>query len=444
MAAQIGVIRLAEAERILVEYEDHHWDKREWVRVYKDNFHVFLIEHNMVLAQRPPGPRNIHPAFTFKTLVDNVNMVTKSRNQPVEFLVDGKLDFQVYDKLKIIWDWDASIPNLFLGQNIEDRVREWTDFRDTQHLLISLPAALVGARLKVYRAEGTTQWFDAIMQKYKTDTTEFVMIDDCVLQEHTEDPRLLQMGFLNRQDLESYQKGQSPGSSNRKSRCSLASDLESYQKGQSPGSSNRKSRSSTQRLSLQSLLPSSNLSASMLRSPSSSSISTPHPSKKRSSRSSTTQSMMSSPPESPSLFQNQGEEEEEDTPLAFKKKLKPKRRLQTPTATNPPITSSPKSMTPPATTSQERDQNEPKKYHRQEQQHGNGSRQTAHCCTVPPARTRKGLLPWPQLLLKARALDCSSQLGIHEATSNCSFDDFFSLKYILLFPRTSPTPTTQE
>lgn len=120
----------------------------------------------------------------------------------------------------------------------------------------------------------------------------------------------------------------------------------------------------------QSMLPSSNLSASMLRkSQSSSSISTPYSSKKRSSRSSTIQSTtVSSPSQAHSPFHSPKDEEEEDTPLALRKKLKPKRRSEPipSTATNPPTSlssSSAKSTTtlPETTTSQELDQNEPTK-----------------------------------------------------------------------------------
>eukprot|EP00095_Tigriopus_kingsejongensis_P001180 snap_masked-scaffold415_size178368-processed-gene-0.20 protein:Tk01180 transcript:snap_masked-scaffold415_size178368-processed-gene-0.20-mRNA-1 annotation:"hypothetical protein TcasGA2_TC004525" len=253
--------------KILVEFEDLHWDKREWLRVYKDHFH------------------------TFKTLVDNVHMSTKSKYQPVEFLVDGKLDFQVYDKLKIIWGWDPTIPNLFMGQNIEGKVREWVAFRDTQHILVNVPFHLVGERLKVYRAEGTTQWFSAISQKYKQDTQEYVMIDDIVLQEHREDPQLLQMGFHNLKELEYHQNKINQGK----------------------GSSSRSSRSSTQRTSLQFNQSSNHLPASS-RSQSSSNL-TNGTSKKRSSRN-LAQSTVSSP------YTESSANDEEDTPLAIKKRLK--------------------------------------------------------------------------------------------------------------------------
>jgi hypothetical protein len=39
-------------------------------------------------------------------------------------------------------------------------------FQDGQHILITTPSVLLGFRLKVYRAEGTTQWYTAVTTGY--------------------------------------------------------------------------------------------------------------------------------------------------------------------------------------------------------------------------------------------------------------------------------------
>ena len=56
--------------QVLVEYDDLHWDKREWVSIYKeDNFALFLLEENLVLAHRSSAPYaqphsgTLHPAM---------------------------------------------------------------------------------------------------------------------------------------------------------------------------------------------------------------------------------------------------------------------------------------------------------------------------------------------------------------------------------------------
>ena len=51
----------------MVEFDLQDWQKREWINVYKDNFHLLLIEDNLVLAPRTVEPfskdGNLHPAL---------------------------------------------------------------------------------------------------------------------------------------------------------------------------------------------------------------------------------------------------------------------------------------------------------------------------------------------------------------------------------------------
>ena len=53
--------------QILVEFDLQDWQKREWLNVYKDHFHLLLIEENLVLAPRTLEPFSkdgiLHPAL---------------------------------------------------------------------------------------------------------------------------------------------------------------------------------------------------------------------------------------------------------------------------------------------------------------------------------------------------------------------------------------------
>ena len=62
--------------------------------------------------------------------------------------------------------WDPTISGLNLSVSSERSVREWTELQDGQHILITTPSVLLGYRLKVYRAEGTTQWYTAVTTGY--------------------------------------------------------------------------------------------------------------------------------------------------------------------------------------------------------------------------------------------------------------------------------------
>ena len=53
-----------------MEFDDFPWQKREWLSVYGDDFHLLLLEHDLVLAHRSSPPTKaasaqgtLHPAL---------------------------------------------------------------------------------------------------------------------------------------------------------------------------------------------------------------------------------------------------------------------------------------------------------------------------------------------------------------------------------------------
>ena len=51
--------------QILVEFDDVDWETREWLNVYKDNYHLLAVEKSMVLANRSEqsSSGHLHPAL---------------------------------------------------------------------------------------------------------------------------------------------------------------------------------------------------------------------------------------------------------------------------------------------------------------------------------------------------------------------------------------------
>ena len=49
-------------------------------------------------------------------------------------------------------------------------VKEWLAEFDGQRILLTTPSVLVGFRVQVYRAEGTTQWYTAVIVGYNDNT----------------------------------------------------------------------------------------------------------------------------------------------------------------------------------------------------------------------------------------------------------------------------------
>ena len=78
----------------------------------------------------------------------------------------------------------------------ESEVRKWCEDVAAQRILLTTPSVLVGERLSVYRVEGTTQWYSAFIIGHNQETREFTVTDDTVLEEHLENPELVQMRIL--------------------------------------------------------------------------------------------------------------------------------------------------------------------------------------------------------------------------------------------------------
>ena len=150
--------------KVLVEFDYVEWTKREWIHVYSSpSVHLFLIENTLCLAPRTVAPFSkdgiMHPALTFLPLVDTVGLWKQKIQKPVEFLGDLRLDFQDYVKLRSVRRWSDLAPTSGVNQSHRTReaVQAWCEVQDCQQVLTQRPLVLVGLRLQVYRAEGTTQ-----------------------------------------------------------------------------------------------------------------------------------------------------------------------------------------------------------------------------------------------------------------------------------------------
>ncbi|XP_071498541.1 uncharacterized protein [Diadema antillarum] len=79
------------------------------------------------------------------------------------------------------------------------------------------PYQLTGIRVKVYRLGSTTQWFTAVITGHDLLTRELVVMDDTVLESHTENPAHIQMLFLD-DVVNSLLKGENVGITRRNNR----------------------------------------------------------------------------------------------------------------------------------------------------------------------------------------------------------------------------------
>ena len=67
--------------------------------------------------------------------------------------------------------WDPTIPGINQSAKAERCINAWSELQDGQQILITTPSVLLGFRTKVYRAEGTTQWYTAVTTGYNETTS---------------------------------------------------------------------------------------------------------------------------------------------------------------------------------------------------------------------------------------------------------------------------------
>ena len=127
------------------------------------------------------------------------------------------------------------------------KVKAWVELQDEQEILSSMPTVLVGARVKVYRAEGTTQWFSAVLNSFVEASNEFKFYDDSVLQPHEEDPKLTQFALLDGV-VDAILKGDDPISLQpRRSRASTVASSRSSTRPKQPLKSEARKKSCNKR-----------------------------------------------------------------------------------------------------------------------------------------------------------------------------------------------------
>ncbi|KAH7977444.1 hypothetical protein HPB49_001624 [Dermacentor silvarum] len=161
----------------------------------------------------------------FNSFIDRVG-VWDQLLKPVEYLTDRFLRFVDYSELRFYQERDVDVEKCCVEQSdVRRLVKHWVEFQDSQRILVTTPSVLVGYRVKVYRAEGTTQWYTAVIVSYNDNTRELTVTDDTVLEEHNEDPCLVQMRLIGDGVVESILKGENVGITPRRRTCTLNSPI---------------------------------------------------------------------------------------------------------------------------------------------------------------------------------------------------------------------------
>uniref|UniRef100_A0A2K6SXM3 Lysine-specific demethylase n=1 Tax=Saimiri boliviensis boliviensis TaxID=39432 RepID=A0A2K6SXM3_SAIBB len=148
--------------KVCVEFDGESWRKRRWIEVYSLLRRAFLVEHNLVLAERksPEISERIvqWPAIMYKPLLDKAGLGSITS---IRFLGDQQRIFLSKDLLKPIQD----VNNLRLSLTDNQIVSKEFQALIVKHLdeshLLKGDKNLVGSEVKIYSLDPSTQWFSA-------------------------------------------------------------------------------------------------------------------------------------------------------------------------------------------------------------------------------------------------------------------------------------------
>lgn len=181
--------------QVFVEYDDKELETREWISVYCEGlFHCFLVEDRLVTAERHFDKNVSWPALAFAVLLSSINL--PSNQTAVEYLLDKKLEFCEIVCLQPFQGNEVINKQFETNYALKYEIRNWLDFQNSQRIFLTTPSILIGYRVQVYRLEGKTQWYTAVIVGYNESSQEMVLTDDTVLEEHVEDPGLIQINII--------------------------------------------------------------------------------------------------------------------------------------------------------------------------------------------------------------------------------------------------------
>ncbi|XP_055972375.1 lysine-specific demethylase 3A [Sorex fumeus] len=148
--------------KVCVEFDGESWRKRRWIEVYSHLRRAFLVEHNLVLAERnsPEICERIvqWPAIMYKPLLDTAGLGSITS---IRFLGDQQKIFLSKDLLKPIQDVNNLRLSLMDNQNVSKEFQALImKHLDESHLLQG-DKNLVGSEVKIYSLDPSTQWFSA-------------------------------------------------------------------------------------------------------------------------------------------------------------------------------------------------------------------------------------------------------------------------------------------
>ncbi|XP_029448721.1 lysine-specific demethylase 3A isoform X2 [Rhinatrema bivittatum] len=148
--------------KVCVEFDDESWEKRRWIELYDHQLKAFLIEYNLVLAERRlPGSNTDTvqwPAMMYRCLVDKVGLGSITS---IQFLGENSRVFISQELLKPLQKVESLRHSLLDNRNVNEEIQSLIKKNLDESRLLQGTRSLIGSKVRVYSLDASTQWFAA-------------------------------------------------------------------------------------------------------------------------------------------------------------------------------------------------------------------------------------------------------------------------------------------
>nr|XP_033807917.1 lysine-specific demethylase 3A isoform X2 [Geotrypetes seraphini] len=157
--------------KVCVEFDEESWENRRWIELYDHHLKVFLIEFNLVLAERRlPGSNTDTvqwPAMMYRCLVDKVGLGSITS---VQFLGENCRVFISQELLKPLQKVESLRHSLLDNRNVNEEIQALIKKNLDESRLLQGDRGLIGSKVRIYSLDPTKQWFVATIVNGNTNT----------------------------------------------------------------------------------------------------------------------------------------------------------------------------------------------------------------------------------------------------------------------------------
>ncbi|OCT96633.1 hypothetical protein XELAEV_18008842mg [Xenopus laevis] len=226
-----GIVRAASHKdlhcpeiKIFVEYDDESWENRTWLELYGPTVKMFLVEHNLVLADHasPSNPSvSVQcPAMVYKVLVGKFSLGSTAC---LQFLGEKDKVFLSKELVKPVRDRETlkqfMQDNKTFNKAFQELIRKSVD----ESRLLQAARNIISMPINVYSMDPSMQWFSGTITNVRTASRALEIKCEQLPSLKIIDPALLHVVLVHNYG-DQNDKSKKPRASKRKSQDTESED----------------------------------------------------------------------------------------------------------------------------------------------------------------------------------------------------------------------------